>query len=80
MSEEEKDKLWNLGEKGIFFESYQRRFYPHGSLYSHILGQIDNDNYGISGIERYFDKQLRNLNEVEKPLILTVDTNIQYLN
>ena len=79
LSEEEKDKLWNLGEKGIFFESYQRRFYPHGSLYSHILGQIDNDNYGISGIERYFDKQLRNLNEVEKPLILTVDTNIQYL-
>ena len=55
----EKNKLWSLGEKGIIIEPFQSRVYPHGQLYSHILGQIDDDNYGISGIEKYFDRVLR---------------------
>ncbi len=79
ITEEEKNKLWSLGEKGIIFESTQSRVYPHAELYSHILGQIDQDNYGISGVEKYFDKELKSLNKINKPLRLTLDTNIQFL-
>jgi cell division protein FtsI (penicillin-binding protein 3) len=45
-------------------------------LFSHIIGQIDDDNNGISGIEKSFDTILK---KIEKPLQLTVDTNIQFL-
>ena len=68
-----------MGEKGIKLESFQTRIYPHAELYSHILGQIDDDSYGISGVEKYFDRELRNLKKISTPLILTLDTNIQYL-
>ena len=67
-----------MGEKGIIIEPFQSRVYPHGQLFGHVLGQIDDDNYGISGIEKYFDKELRN-NKINKPLFLTVDTNVQFL-
>ena len=79
LTADEKNKLKSLGEKGIIFEAFQSRVYPHGQLYSHILGQIDDDNYGISGIENYFDKELRDIQNVKKPLALTLDSNIQFL-
>ena len=78
LTDEEKNQLWSLGEKGIIIEPFQSRVYPHGQLFSHVLGQIDDDNYGISGIEKYFDRDLRN-NKLRNPLFLTVDTNIQFL-
>lgn len=78
LNEEEKNKLWSLGEKGIIIEPFQSRVYPHGQLFSHVLGQIDDNNYGVSGIEKYFDKELRS-NEVSNSLFLTLDTNIQFL-
>ena len=53
--------------------------YTHGNLFSHIIGQVDYDNYGISGIEKYFDKELKNKNLINKPLKLTLDSNIQYI-
>ena len=79
LTEDEKNKLWSLGEKGIITELFQRRVYPHGQLYSHVLGQIDDDNYGISGIESYFDIELRNRQKAQEPLVLTLDSNIQFL-
>ena len=53
--------------------------YTHGDLFSHIIGQVDYDNYGVSGIEKYFDKELKNKNKINKPLKLTLDSNIQYI-
>ena len=79
ISQKDKEKLWSLGEKGIIFEPFQSRIYPHANLFSHIIGQVDYDNYGISGIEKYFDKELRDRNLSTVPLQLTLDTNIQYL-
>ena len=58
----EKERLWNLGEKAIIFEPFQSRIYTHGNLFSHIIGQVDYDNYGISGVEKYFDKELKDKN------------------
>ncbi len=79
ISQEEKIKLWSFGEKGIIFEPFQSRIYTNGNLYSHIIGQVDYDNYGVSGIEKFFDKQLKDTDLINVPLKLTLDSNIQYL-
>ena len=79
VNQKDKEKLWALGEKGIIFEPFQSRIYTHGNLFSHIIGQVDYDNYGVSGIEKFFDKDLRNKKLMRKPLELTLDTNIQFL-
>jgi len=75
----EKNKLWSLGEKGIVFEPYQSRIYPHANLYSHIIGQIDYDNNGISGVESFYDYELKSQKNKHEPLRLTLDTNLQYV-
>ncbi len=75
----EKNKLWALGEKAIKFEPFQARMYTHGNLFSHIIGQVDYDNYGVSGIEKYFDRELKNQKQLNQPLRLTLDSNIQYI-
>ena len=75
-----KKRFKDLGEKGIKFESFQARMYTHGNLFNHdIIGQVDYDNYGISGIEKYFDKELRDKKLLKEPLRLTLDTNLQYI-
>jgi cell division protein FtsI (penicillin-binding protein 3) len=76
----EREKLWALGEKAIKFESFQARMYTHGNLFNHdIIGQVDYDNYGVSGVEKYFDRDLKDKNLLKEPLKLTLDTNIQYI-
>ncbi len=75
----EKDRFWALGEKAIRFEPFQARMYTHGNLFSHIVGQVDYDNYGVSGLEKYFDKELKNKELRDKPLQTTLDSNIQFI-
>jgi len=70
------EKIMLLGDKAIRAEEKLARIYPQQNLFSHIIGQIDDDNNGISGIEKSFDKQLKTIKE---PLKLTVDTDIQFL-
>jgi len=76
ISEDKYKMLRLLGDKSIIFEEKLSRIYPQENLFSHIIGQIDDDNNGISGIEKYFDHELKNK---KKPLRLTVDTDIQFL-
>ncbi len=79
LDQNDKEKLWSLGEKGIIFESFQSRIYTHANLYSHVLGQVDYDNYGISGVEKYLDKEIKDKKLLSRPLKLTLDTNIQHI-
>ena len=65
-----------LGDKSIKPRESITRLYPQKNLFSHILGQIDDDNIGISGLEKSYNDDLKNRLE---PLKLTVDTDIQYL-
>jgi cell division protein FtsI (penicillin-binding protein 3) len=76
ISEENYEKIMSLGDKSIKPKETLTRLYPQKNLFSHIIGQIDDDNNGISGIEKSFDKELKKLKE---PLRLTVDTDIQFL-
>tara|TARA_B100000686_G_scaffold131466_1_gene138400 strand:- start:109 stop:1833 length:1725 start_codon:yes stop_codon:yes gene_type:complete len=79
LTDDEKTKLWLIGNKAIEFPKKQHRAYPQKNLFSHILGQIDDDNLGISGVEKFFDKKLKSKNTINLPLNLTVDSNLQYL-
>ena len=79
ITQSEKEKLWALGEKGIIFEPFQSRIYTHSKLFSHVIGQVDYENYGLSGVERYFDKELKNESLKNQPLELTLDTNLQHI-
>ena len=65
-----------LGDKSIESRDSLTRIYPQKNLFSHIIGQIDNDNNGISGLEKSFDEILK---KNSKPIRLTVDKDIQYL-
>ena len=76
VSQENYEKLRLLGDKSIIPEEKLSRIYPQENLFSHIIGQIDDDNNGISGIEKYYDYELK---KIEKSLRLTVDTDIQFL-
>jgi len=76
ISLENYEKIMLLGDKSIVPEEKLARVYPQKNLFSHIIGQIDNDNQGISGIEKSFDDRLK---QEKKPLKLTVDTDVQFL-
>ena len=65
-----------LGDNAIEPRDNLIRIYPQSNLFSHIIGQIDNDNNGISGLEKSLDEQLKNS---QQPIKLTVDKDIQYL-
>ncbi len=74
-----KDQFWLIGNKALVFEPKPSRIYPQKNLFSHILGQTDDINKGISGIEKFFDSQLNNKEKIELPLSLTLDSNLQHL-
>ena len=65
-----------IGDKSLIPENRITRVYPQKNLFSLVIGQIDNDNNGISGIEKSFDKTLKDSSQNFK---LTVDVNLQYL-
>ena len=81
LTEEEKDRIWGLGlgNKILNLEEQQYRIYPQKNLFSHILGQTDDSNLGISGIEKFYDKELTGKKLVNSSLDLSIDTNLQYL-
>ena len=70
------EKIMLLGDKAIKPEEKLTRIYPHKNLFSHIIGQIDNENSGISGIEKSFNEELK---LIKDPLRLTLDTDLQFL-
>ena len=76
VSEENYEKIMQLGDKSLIPEEKVLRIYPQKNLFSHVLGQIDDDNNGISGLEKSLNEELRNS---EYPIRLTLDKDIQFL-
>ena len=76
ISEENYEKLMRLGDKAIQPEERLIRIYPEKNLFSHIIGQIDDNNQGISGLEKSLDEKLKlSPNSIK----LSVDRDIQFL-
>ena len=76
ISDENYEKIMMLGDKSIKSEEKIVRIYPQKNLFSHIIGQIDDDNNGISGLEKSLDEDLK---KNESTIQLTVDKDIQFL-
>ncbi|MBS0240649.1 MAG: penicillin-binding protein 2 [Proteobacteria bacterium] len=52
----EAQRVHDLGLPGLAFRREPKRVYPQGALLGHILGQVNPDNRGLSGIERHIDE------------------------
>ncbi len=76
ISDENYEKIMMLGDKSIKSEEKLTRVYPQKNLFSHIIGQIDDDNKGISGLEKSLDEDLK---QNKDKIQLTVDKDIQFL-
>lgn len=74
LTPEQQHTVNGLGIPGLYFEDSERRIYPYGSLFSHVLGTSDLDNNGSAGVELSFDRELKRRSE---PLALSIDAGVQ---
>ncbi len=74
LTPKEQYEINRLGYPCFAFENGEKRVYPQGRLFSHVIGVVGLDNEGLSGIENHFDNQLLNEN---KPVKLSVDAGVQ---
>ena len=55
----EAERVRNLNLAGIHFEKENKRYYPHGTVASHLLGAVGIDHNGQAGLEQSFDSLLK---------------------
>lgn len=80
LTPKEQNSINKLGIPGLYFTREEKRVYPHKNLLSHVLGYVNIDGYGISGIEKYSDEYLRKgWAEKELPLQLSIDVRVQQI-
>ncbi len=58
VTKQQRQKIFRLGIPGIGFMEENRRFYPGAGLAGHVLGTVNVDNQGISGLEKYVDQEM----------------------
>ncbi len=59
ISPELADKIRSLKLPGIYLLEENRRFYPQGPLAAHVLGGVNVDDFGLAGVEYYYNSLLR---------------------
>ena len=88
VSPKQEKALFDLGQPGIYFGNREYRFYPYGTLASHIVGYTKVNEFdvnyaaisGISGVEKAFEDKLavRNFNKVNNnKIVLSLDLPVQ---
>ncbi len=68
---EQKDVNW-LGYYFLQETNGEKRVYPQGNLFSHLLGSVDIDNHGTAGLEKAYETVLQ-----QKDLKLSLDLSVQ---
>ncbi len=51
-------KINDLNYDGVYLVKESKRYYPYGSLLSHVLGYVGIDNQGLSGLELTYNNYL----------------------
>ncbi|MGF1454123.1 MAG: peptidoglycan D,D-transpeptidase FtsI family protein [Alphaproteobacteria bacterium] len=74
----ERYEVHNLGLPGIDFMRERKRFYPHGTVLSHVVGYTTIDGKGIAGAELAFDPLIRGRTQADAPVRLSVDLRVQH--
>ncbi|MBM6994855.1 PASTA domain-containing protein [Paenibacillus sp. DXFW5] len=54
-----KEKHQDMQDVGIYIIKDQKRYYPKQSLASHVLGYLDREGKAVSGLEAFYDEQLK---------------------
>jgi cell division protein FtsI (penicillin-binding protein 3) len=83
---EQQQAVHRLGIPGTGFLSENKRVYPDGNEFSHIIGHVNIDNQGIAGIEKWIDNRgLADLHRAgfgvdreQEPIRLGVDLRVQH--
>ncbi|MDR2902621.1 MAG: penicillin-binding protein 2 [Lactobacillales bacterium] len=68
---ERNDVNW-LGYHFLTEADGEKRVYPQGSLFAHIIGAVDIDNQGIAGLEKSYEDQIK-----QNDLVLSLDLPLQ---
>tara|TARA_B100001057_G_scaffold498163_1_gene604339 strand:- start:553 stop:2205 length:1653 start_codon:yes stop_codon:yes gene_type:complete len=71
----EYQQIINLGEINIKSHKETKRIYPYKNVLSHIVGYVDIDQKGLSGIERFFENELSKSNDIS----ISIDINLQQI-
>ncbi|WP_417669938.1 peptidoglycan D,D-transpeptidase FtsI family protein [Roseibium sp.] len=87
LAPDQAEAVHNLGLPGVGFLSESQRFYPGGSTAGHIVGSVNVDNAGLTGIEKYIDGEwlgeLRDLGFASdrsmEPVELAMDLRVQHV-
>jgi cell division protein FtsI (penicillin-binding protein 3) len=66
-----------LGEPGIAFAREPERLYPQGSMGAHVLGYLDYDGHGVTGMEKVLDARLGDKASRAAPIALSIDARVQ---
>ncbi|GAJ46413.1 peptidoglycan synthase FtsI [Holospora elegans E1] len=72
-------KILALGIEGLELFKTQKRVYPYENLFSHVLGAVDIDQQGISGIEKGCNDIILDQKHKKTAIYLSVDTRMQYV-
>ena len=56
------DKINSYNYDGVYLVKEAKRYYPYNNTLSHVLGYVDIDNQGLSGLELKYDKYLTGAN------------------
>ncbi len=59
LSYEIAEKINDLNYDGVYLVKESKRYYPYENMLSHVLGYVGIDNQGLSGIELFYDDQLK---------------------
>ena len=79
LSTSEYNKALSLGEPSIELVRNEARIYPNKNLFSHIIGNVDTDQNGISGIELFLNQEILSRDKIGQPIVLSLDQNIQFI-
>lgn len=66
-----------IGDVGFDFPREKERLYPQLSLAAHVLGFINADGEGVSGVEGAFESRLTDAATRGEPLGLSIDARVQ---
>ena len=74
----EENILRGLGLEDIKYSMETKRYYPHTSLASHVIGFAGMDGEGLEGLEFYFDSLLKGKENGRVNFMLSIDRVVQY--
>ncbi len=75
LTPDKRAEVMSLGLPGLVFEDGFKRYYPSGRSVSHVVGQVDPDGNGVSGLELGLNDLVRNSDE---PVTLSLDMRVQF--